>query len=72
MGGGSFEDFLIHTQENTQVRSLQGYQMLPVDTYCLILLGFEPRSFDIQIQHSTDQATIGLIKLKIKGEGYRG
>lgn len=54
------------------MRSLQGYQMLPVDTYCLILLGFEPRSFDIQIQHSTDQATIGLIKLKIKGEGYRG
>lgn len=66
-----FEDFLIHTQENTKVLTM--LTVIPNVTcrHLLLLLGFEPRSFDIQIQHSTDQA-IGLIKLKIKGEGYRG
>lgn len=69
MGGGvDFEDFLIHTQENTQV--LTGIPNVTC-RHLLLLLGFEPRSFDIQIQHSTDQA-IGLIKLKMKGEGCRG
>lgn len=70
-GGGDFEDFLIHTQENTKVLTM--LTVIPNVTcrHLLLLLGFEPRFFDIQIQHSTDQA-IGLIKLKIKGEGYRG
>lgn len=58
--GAGFEDVLIHTGENAKVPT-----GIPNVTYrhLLLLLGFEPRSFDMQVQHSIDQA-IGLIKLK--------